>query len=110
MGTDERGRFCKKNWLYVGDETELFNVATNTHPFTLLKKYLDEPLVLTKQNEDVKCLSNVCTHRGFIVTHNADKNKKLVCSYHGRKFDLNGKFEFMPEFNPDYALELCDEP
>lgn len=87
-----------KSWLYIGDEEALFNVAVNTHPFYLLEKYIEEPLVLTKEENEIRCLSNVCTHRGFIVTHHPGKNKKLVCSYHGRRFGLDGKFQFMPEF------------
>lgn len=54
-----------KSWLYIGDEKAIFNVAINTYPFFLLEKYIEEPLVLTKQDEAVRCLSNVCTHRGF---------------------------------------------
>ena len=87
-----------KSWQYIGDETEIFNSAVNTHPFFLLEKYVDEPLVLTKKDEVIRCLSNVCTHRGFIIAHHPGKHRKLTCSYHGRRFDLEGKFEFMPEF------------
>ena len=87
-----------RSWLYIGDETEIFNVARNTYPFFLLEKYMEEPLVLTKEEDEIKCLSNVCTHRGFIVAHNAGKNRKLTCSYHGRRFGLDGTFEHMPEF------------
>lgn len=86
------------SWQYVGDKSELFNVSVNTHPFFLLEKYIDEPLVLTKTDAGISCLSNVCTHRGFIVAHNSGHNKKLTCKYHGRRFDLNGQFEYMPEF------------
>ncbi len=87
-----------KSWMYVGDEKEIFNAAINTYPFNLLEKYLGEPLVLTNSDEGLNCLSNVCTHRGFLVSHHSGKNRKLVCSYHGRRFKLNGEFEFMPEF------------
>jgi len=86
------------NWLYVGDEKELFNITVNTHPFFLLEKYIEEPLVLIKEGDSIRCLSNVCTHRGFLVAHHPGNNKKLVCSYHGRRFNLNGEFEYMPEF------------
>ena len=87
-----------KSWQYIGDEREIFNVAVNTYPFFLLEKYIEEPLVLTKTEGMIRCLSNVCTHRGFIVSHHPGNNKKLTCAYHGRRFDLGGKFEFMPEF------------
>ena len=60
---------------------------------------VNEPYVLTKDNGGIRCLSNVCTHRGNIVCKKACKTKSLVCGYHGRQFDLGGKMKFMPEFN-----------
>lgn len=87
-----------KSWQYIGDRKEIFNVSTNIHPFTLLDKYIDEPLLLTKKNDQIRCLSNVCTHRAFLVEHNPAKKSKLTCAYHGRRFDLEGNFEYMPEF------------
>ena len=85
-------------WQFVGDQNELFNVIVNTVPFNYLERYIDEPLVLIKEEDEIRCLSNVCTHRGFLLIHNPGKNTKLTCSYHGRRFGLDGQFEFMPEF------------
>ena len=59
---------------------------------------VDEPYVLTKDGENIRCLSNVCTHRGTIVCEKATKTKNLVCGYHGRQFHIDGKMKFMPEF------------
>jgi choline monooxygenase len=89
--------FCR-SWQFIGDERRLFNGPENIHPSWILEKYLDEPIVLTKQGEDIKCLTNVCTHRGFLLTQHPAQVRKLTCQYHGRRFDLDGKFEFMPEF------------
>ena len=71
----------------------------NAHPDILLEGMVNEPYVLTKDNVDIRCLSNVCTHRGNIVCEKACKTKSLVCGYHGRQFHLGGKMKFMPEFN-----------
>ena len=57
---------------------------------------LREPVVLTASDE-VRCLSNVCTHRGMIVC-NSSEEKRLQCPYHGRTFGLDGTFRNMPEF------------
>lgn len=87
-----------KSWQFIGDES-LVPFAQYVYPFILMDGFVSEPMVLIKAvEEDIKCLSNVCTHRGNIVVQQAGKNGKLTCSYHGRRFDLNGKFEFMPEF------------
>jgi len=43
-------------------------------------------------------LSNVCTHRGNIVADKPCNASHLRCKYHGRQFQLDGKFQSMPEF------------
>ena len=89
--------FCK-SWLYLADENLLFKGLDNVFPITLLENYVDEPLLLTKIEEEIQCFTNVCTHRGFLLMQNPAKVRKITCQYHGRRFDLNGQFEFMPEF------------
>lgn len=87
-----------RSWHWVGDDS-LVSGESNTHPFQLLPSCLDEPMVLTRNKENqYSCLSNVCTHRGNLVVGQARKANKLICRYHGRRFDLEGKFEYMPEF------------
>ena len=86
-----------KSWQYIGGVHLLKD--NNIHPFILLENFLDEPLVLI-QNEigDFRCCSNVCTHRGNLLANESCKSKQLICKYHGRRFDLDGHFKFMPEF------------
>ncbi len=68
-------------------------------PFVLLPGFLDEPLVITRDHKDkIHCLSNVCTHRGALVVEGYCVEKVLRCRYHGRRFELDGKFRSMPEF------------
>ena len=85
-----------RSWQFIGDTTLL--KKNNAHPGILLEGMVDEPYVLTKTEETIRCLSNVCTHRGTIVCEEATKTKNLVCGYHGRQFQLDGKMKFMPEF------------
>ncbi|NRB48750.1 MAG: aromatic ring-hydroxylating dioxygenase subunit alpha [Saprospiraceae bacterium] len=87
------------SWQYLGDQQQFFGGQETTYPITLLDKYLDEPLLLTKDAEgQLHCLSNVCTHRGFLLAQHPSKDRKITCGYHGRRFNLAGKMEFMPEF------------
>jgi choline monooxygenase len=91
-------RIFASSWQFIGSE-DMVPANGNVHPFTLLRNYLDEPLLLTKDKTgDVNLLSNVCTHRGNLVVDKACKLNKLRCGYHGRTFNLNGKFVSMPEF------------
>jgi choline monooxygenase len=88
-----------KSWQWIGDEN-LVRLPQTIHPFVLLNGFLTEPMLLTRdKNEHISCLTNVCTHRGNIVALNSGKAKKLTCLYHGRRFNLKGEFEYMPEFN-----------
>jgi choline monooxygenase len=87
------------SWQLIGDK-QLIRLANSAFPFSLLDGYLNEPMVLVRTEDDiVKCLSNVCTHRGNIIVHNPGSCKFLICMYHGRRFNQNGTFISMPEFN-----------
>jgi choline monooxygenase len=87
------------SWQFVGDKNFVQNNG-DVFPFILLENYLGEPLVLTKNaTGNIHCLSNVCTHRGNLVAYEPCRNTShLRCKYHGRLFELNGKFISMPEF------------
>ena len=88
-----------KSWQFIGDEN-LVKLPQSVHPFVLLDGFLTEPMLLTRdQDEHINCLTNVCTHRGNVVALHPGKSKKLTCMYHGRRFNLKGEFEYMPEFN-----------
>ncbi len=68
-------------------------------PLTLLPGSLDEPILFTRDEAGaVHALSNVCTHRANLVTDSACRARSLRCRYHGRRFDLTGRFVSMPEF------------
>jgi len=87
-----------RSWQLAGD-IDLLEGQTSSYPFNLLEGYLNEPLVLTKNaDERIICLSNVCTHRGNLICTHPNSSTQLVCSYHGRKFNLEGRLEFMPGF------------
>ncbi len=86
------------SWQFIGDSDNVKD-ANSAMPFTLLENYLNEPLLLTRDKENqLHCMSNVCTHRGNLLVKEPCKIKELVCKYHGRRFSCDGKFASMPEF------------
>jgi len=86
-----------KSWQFIGNKSDLN--AQNVKPITFFENFLDEPLLLSLDKENIiHCLSNVCTHRGNLLAYQPCTAQQLRCKYHGRTFDLNGKFLFMPSF------------
>jgi choline monooxygenase len=81
--------------------------AGTVAPFTLLPGCLDEPLLLVRDGDALRCLSNVCTHRGSILCEEACEVTTLRCRYHGRRFGLDGRLHHAPEF--EGALDFPSE-
>jgi choline monooxygenase len=97
------------SWQFAGD-TDMLRSSGSCHPFILLEKYLDEPLLLAKdENNKFYCLSNVCTHRGNILVYESCKMNNIRCKYHGRQFHLDGKFKSMPEFKEVKNFPSADD-
>lgn len=84
-----------RSWHFLGQE----NDVTGQVPFTILPGFLNEPLILVRDTNELRCLSNVCTHRGKILIEEACNGNLIRCGYHGRRFSLDGKFLSMPEFD-----------
>jgi choline monooxygenase len=102
----------RRSWHVIATAEEL-PAPGHVHPLTLLPGSLDEPLVLTRDDAGgLHCLSNVCTHRGNLVVTNACKAANLRCGYHGRRFELDGRFAGMPEFEAalDFPSPADDLP
>lgn len=91
-------RLFARSWQWVADREQL-PAGAGAYPFTLLPGWLDEPLLLTRDEAgQLHCLSNVCTHRAKIIVEAAGPMRQLTCGYHGRCFDLQGHFRRMPAF------------
>jgi choline monooxygenase len=93
-----RERVFARSWQLVGD-TDVVRAPGHVAPVTFLPGLLDEPLLLARDNDDtLRCLSNVCTHRGNLLVESGGRCQALRCRYHGRRFGLDGRFLSMPEF------------
>jgi choline monooxygenase len=105
-------RVFARSWQWLGtldDVAEPESLA----PRTLLPGYLDEPLLLSRDAAGtLRCLSNVCTHRGNILVNAPCRAREIRCGYHSRRFDLDGRMIFMPEFKEakDFPRPADDLP
>lgn len=107
---ESREKIFRKSWHWLGHDTTL-PFSGSVRPVTLYPTYMDEPLLLVRDaKDDISCLSNVCTHRANLVCQNPGKLSELRCDYHGRRFELNGKFKSMPEFKEAKNFpRACDD-
>ena len=94
-----RERIFARTWQWIGDLNDVAKACT-VSPRQLLPGLLDEPLLLARDEKDqLRCLSNVCTHRGNLLVKQAGMANQIRCGYHSRRFDLDGRMAFMPEFS-----------
>lgn len=93
-----RKRIFARTWQWLGSLEDVESAQTLS-PRTLLPGCLDEPLLLARDAAGtLRCLSNVCTHRGNILVAAPCRAAQIRCGYHSRRFDLAGRMAFMPEF------------
>jgi choline monooxygenase len=105
----QRERVFARTWQYAGEAARV-RAPGHVLPFTLLEQCLDEPLVLASDDRgELRCLSNVCTHRGSLVVEGEGHVRHLRCRYHGRRFALDGSFVSMPEFDGVERFPTADD-
>lgn len=70
-------KIFSKTWQFIGD-TDLVKVPGQVYPFTMLEGFMNEPLLLTRDYDDnINCLSNICTHRANIICEGSENVKSL---------------------------------
>ena len=93
-----REKVFPRTWQWLGDTGDV-DARRSLSPRTLLPGLLDEPLLLARDDDGVlRCLSNVCTHRGNILVDTPCRASDIRCGYHSRRFDFTGRMTFMPGF------------
>ncbi len=102
-----RERAFARSWQWI-DAPPL--EPAHACPVELLGGLLDAPLVVTRDADGVeRCLSNVCTHRGYLVCRAPGATRGLRCGYHGRRFGLDGSLEHMPAFEDVTDFPAADD-
>ncbi|MFN3342336.1 MAG: aromatic ring-hydroxylating oxygenase subunit alpha [Flavobacteriales bacterium] len=93
-----RKRLFHRSWQYIAD-SEVIRLPDSAYPFDFMEGFIEEPLLFTRDKQDnLHCFSNVCTHRGnILIDHPCTLNSGITCSYHGRRFNIDGTFRSMPE-------------
>ncbi len=94
-------------WQFALHKSELDD--NNIVPLHHVEDATGEQIIMVRSDE-VKCLSNICTHRGMKLVEQDCSKRSIQCKYHGRTFDLNGQMKNMPEFEDvvDFPSALDD--
>ena len=87
----EKERVLKNNWLVVGRWEQ---VEKRGDYFTI--DLLEEPLLIVRDKNKVKALSNVCLHRAGPVAKGSGNRKSFTCPYHLWSYALDGSFKASP--------------
>lgn len=93
-----RERVFARTWQWLGSLADV-TAPGSLAPRDLAPGFLDEPLLLARDDGGaLRCLSNVCTHRGNLLVRQACRATDIRCGYHSRRFDLAGRATFMPGY------------
>ena len=82
-------RVLVPGWHLVATDRDVREPGTWTTT-TLLPGSLDEPVLITNHDGQLRGFSNVCTHRLATLAAGSGRGR-LACPYHGRRFDLSGR-------------------
>jgi choline monooxygenase len=87
-----------RSWQWLGPLDAVAEPGTLA-PHVLLPGLLDEPVLLARDAAGtLRCLSNVCTHRGKVMVDAPCRARHIRCGYHGRRFGLDGRLHHAPGF------------
>jgi choline monooxygenase len=93
-----RDRVFARSWQWIGDLGDL-RERGSLSPRVFAPGLLDEPLLLVRDGSGaLRCLPNVCTHRGRLLVDAPCRRDNIRCPYHSRRFELDGRMTFAPGF------------
>lgn len=91
----EREHLFGKEWVCIGRGEEI-----GTPGDYMTFQLCDEPLVAVRGNDGkARVLSNVCRHRGSLLTEGQGNRPRLVCPYHHWSYDLDGRLVGAPRMD-----------
>jgi choline monooxygenase len=90
--TRERSLVFAPHWHYVGSAADVAD------PGTYMAADLGGlPIVVTRDpNGVLRCLANVCRHRGHVIAQGCGRRRTLQCPYHGWTYLLDGSLHAAP--------------
>jgi len=104
----EQEQLFGREWVCVGREEEL------AQPGDFLTWQVGKEPILVVRGLDraLRCLSNVCRHRGTVLAGGRGNAKAFVCPYHAWSYDTTGRLISAPLLGKrgDFARQDCRLP
>lgn len=93
----------RRGWHCVGRVDELPNSGDY-----LTLQLLGEPLLVVRDETDIKVLSNVCRHRGMPLAEGSGNANRFVCRYHAWTYGTDGALLRAPRMkNAGFDPKTC---
>lgn len=101
----ERHRLWPRSWQIACREEELPRVGSY-----VTYDILDESIIVMRTADDkIKAYNNACLHRGRRLTEGCGKTNRLICKFHGWKWNVDGSiFEVIDRQDWDGSLHDLD--
>jgi choline monooxygenase len=91
-------RVLARSWHWIGDESLVPDPKSSAPVELALGAGSESVLLVRDERGRVGCLSNVCTHRGNVLSREPARGGTIRCGYHGRCFGLDGRVVAAPGF------------
>ncbi|MEL6523093.1 MAG: aromatic ring-hydroxylating dioxygenase subunit alpha, partial [Pseudomonadota bacterium] len=93
----------RRGWHCVGRVDEL--PSPNDY---LTLTLLGEPLIVVRDGDVIRALSNVCRHRGMPVAEGSGNARRFVCRYHAWSYGTDGQLLKAPRMeNAGFDPKTC---
>ena len=104
----EQAHLFATEWICIGRAEEV------AEPGSFMSfRLCDEPLVAVRgEDRRVRVFSNVCRHRGTLLTEGRGRHNRIVCPYHHWSYDLEGRLAAAPHMaaHKSFDPESCRLP
>lgn len=105
---EEQETLFGKQWVCVGRQQEVASAGDY-----MACEVAGEPIVIVHGADGIiRALSNVCRHRGTLLTENKGNSSSIVCPYHHWAYDYAGKLTAAPhiKIHDTFNINECSLP
>jgi len=101
----ESERIFRHAWQYVGRAEQ---VSGRGDYFAA--SVGDVPVVVVRDEDELRCFVNVCRHRRHLVVEGAGNRRVLQCPYHAWTYGLDGRLRAAPRSGREPGFDPADFP